>query len=199
MSGLAAGLWFAAQVALVDFAVARFRSDPAIKIEDAYKWLFHATQGGEHALHDSQGPRDWLRKEWEEIGPPLPDEPLIESLRPDEAVVRLNLRPYKAMGGDENALLAAFVESAQGFRSDPDSLEFAWKLLGDWARTQERSTFGFDFADWTRLDARIRPQGMPPIHHSETYSRMRSPAYRVLNGAVARRLVKDLEQRTHRQ
>jgi len=188
-------MWFAAQVALVDFAIARFRSDPEIRIEDAYKWLFHATQGGEHALHDPQGPRDWLRSEWDALGPPLPDEPLIESLRPDEAVVRLNLRPYKAMGGDENALLSAFIESARAFRSDPDSLAFAWKLVGDWARAQGKSAFGFDFADWSRLDARVRVEGMPPIHHSEAYSRARSPAYRVLTGVLARRLVKDLERR----
>jgi len=36
--------------ALIDFALPKWKADKNVRIEDAYKWTFQATRGGEHAV-----------------------------------------------------------------------------------------------------------------------------------------------------
>src|SRR5262245_56083851 len=88
----------------IDFAFAGWQPTPKMEIEDAYKWLFHATLGGEHAVTDDEGPRQWLDREWATLGPPLAGEKEVVPLTVDGKLIRLNLRPYKARGGDKEML-----------------------------------------------------------------------------------------------
>ena len=70
----AAPLLFAAALsvhALLPFALDAFASDPETRIEDAYKWLYQATCGGEHAVPDEEAARAWLRAEFPRL-PPTP-------------------------------------------------------------------------------------------------------------------------------
>lgn len=172
----------AAASALVEFALEAF--EPETRVEDAYKWLFQATRGGEHAVADDTGPRRWLDAEWLTLGPPLPGEPLVVPLRPDGALVRLNLRPYRVRGGSKDALLAAFVASARGFRSDPASFLAAWEEL---RRRLARSPRGhLTLEAWERLDAEARRAGYPAVHHHEAYAASLRPSYRVLTADAAK-------------
>ena len=50
-------------IELLDHAFEQWRSTPEMRVEDAYKWLFHATLGGEHAVQDVGGPRNWMDRE----------------------------------------------------------------------------------------------------------------------------------------
>ena len=173
------------------FGETAFRSDPEVRIQDAYKWLFHATRGGEHALRDEAAARAWLEREWAALDPPEAHEPLVVALRPDGALVRLNLRPFKAQGGRPESLLAAFVRSARAFRAEGTAFEAAWRELG---RLLDARPLGhLDGATWRALDAEARAKGYPAWHHSAPYEAARRPAYRVLTSEEALRLTAGLE------
>jgi hypothetical protein len=168
------------------FAEEALRADPEVRIEDAYKWLFHASRGGEHAIRDAEAARAWLEREWASLGAPEPEEPLVVALRPDGALVRLNLRPYRARGGRPSDILDAFVRSASAFRGDGGGFEAAWGELG---RRLEARPFGhLDARAFRALDAEARAKGFPAWHHSPSYQDSKRPAYRVLTGEEARRL-----------
>ncbi len=177
--------------ALARMAVEAVASDPSARVEDLYKWLFQAARGGEHAVPSEEGARRWLDGEWASLGAPRPGEPLVVPLRPDGAVVRLNLRPWKAAGGGKDALLAAFLSSARAFRADDRLFRMAWEEAGSLLASRRHGAL--TDAAWLRLDAEARRAGYRAGHHSESYGAARHPAYRVLTGQEARRLVATLD------
>ena len=104
-----------AQDELTAYFLAHGAQDPAVAAEDAYKYLYHAARGGEHALADETAAGLWLAREWATLGPPQPREELWEPLTADGRIGRLHLRPYKAQGGNKEALLEAFLAGARDF------------------------------------------------------------------------------------
>ena len=172
------------------YFLAQARTEPDLRIEDAYKWLVHATRGGEHAIASEFAARKWLDGEWATLGPPQPDEPLWVPLVADGRIGRLNLRPYRAQGGATEPLLAAFLASAKSYDASPARFLKAWKGLG---RALQRNPQGhLTHAEWKRIDRTVRPRGYPALHHSPEYEQARSPAYRVLTATEARHLIEDL-------
>ncbi|MBI5707047.1 MAG: hypothetical protein HZC36_08670 [Armatimonadetes bacterium] len=167
---------------LLDFAIRSWAATPKMEIEDAYKWLFHATQGGEHAVLDEEGPRQWLDSEWRGLAAPSPGEPEAVALDPNGGLLRVNLRPYRTGGGDREMLLAVFVESARRFRADRRSFRSVWDLLG--VTLKRRSLLRLSHWDWKQLDLRCVRLGYPAIGHSAAYIRTYRPAYRVVLGSM---------------
>lgn len=166
------------QTPLFDHALNQWKLTPEMRIEDAYKWLYHATLGGEHAVTSEDGPRRWLDREWDGLGAPTKDEPEVVPLTPDGKVVRINLRPYKARGGDKEMLLWAFVFSAQRFKSDKSVFIKEWDALG--GRLKSKPWNRLTLSEWSRLDQETRAQGFPAIDHSAAYEKEYRPAYRVV-------------------
>ncbi len=173
-----------------DFFLAQAPADSELRIADAYKWLFHAARGGEHAIENETAVRLWLEKEWAGLASPAPEEPLWTPLTADGRIGRLNLRPYQARGGDLAALHAAFLAGAQAFAADPARFRRAWRALG---RQLKQNPVGhLTFAEWQRLDRAMKAKGYPAGHHSPEYEQARHPAYRVLPAAEARPLLDSL-------
>jgi hypothetical protein len=162
---------------ILDFCIAAWAREDAFHIEDAYKWLYHATLGGEHAIADEQHVRRWMDREWSALGPPRPNEPMTVSLRPDGRLLRLNLRPFKAAGGSKEDALAGFIESARSFHADRQEFLVEWRELG--ARLEGGPIGGLTLEEWKRLDSAARPD-YPAIHHSQGHEIACEPAYRVL-------------------
>ena len=168
------------------FFLAQARAEPEVRVADAYKWLVHATRGGEHAVASAFAARQWLDQEWATLGPPQPDEPLWVPLADDGRIGRLNLRPYRAQGGAPEPLLAAFLASAESFDASPARFRATWNALG---RALKQNPQGYlTYSDWRRLDREMRAQGYPALHHSPEYEQARHPAYRVLTAMEARKL-----------
>jgi hypothetical protein len=166
-----------------------WRSDPAVEIQDAYKWIYQATQGGEHAVPSPEQAAAWLQKEWAALDSDPSDEPLVEPLG-DSGIVRLNLRPYRAAGGAPEALVAAFLRSAAAFKPDREEFERTWIQLGE--RLRQGAIGRLTRAAWERVDAEARPSGYPAVHHSAGFNASRRPAYRVLTETEARRMLVSL-------
>jgi hypothetical protein len=175
---------------LVATALDALATRPEARIEDAYKFLFQATRGGEHAAPDEASARTYLAREWASLpeGGPSSDEPAIEWLRHDGALVRLHLRPAKAHGVSEEAVLAAFLASARAVRKDASGFTYAWQALGE--RLRQRPQGHLTRAAWEQLDAAMRPKNYPAVHHSEAYRTAYAPAYRVMRRSDAEAVLK---------
>lgn len=173
---------------LVEFAAGRWQNDPDARIEDAYKWLYQATRGGEHAVPDKHSARQWLQREWQSLGEPLPNEKIWEPLRPDGKIGRLNLRPFRAKGGKQEDLLAAFLESAKSFKGTHSEFQTAWADLG--TQLKKQSIGKITWNEWKRLDGEMRAKNYPAVHHSREYNEARSPAYRVLTNSASEKLLR---------
>lgn len=170
-----------------DFFLAQARAEPELRIEDAYKWLFQAARGGEHAIADEAAAQKWLAGEWATLGPPQPNEPLWIPLVADGRIGRLNLRPYRAQSGDLAALHAAFLASVESYEASPVRFRAAWNAIG---RSLRKRPLGhLTHAEWRRFDGEMRVRGYPACHHSPEYVRARTPAYRVLTTVEARPLI----------
>jgi hypothetical protein len=169
--------------ALLPYCLIQWKNEPEMRIEDSYKWIYHATHGGDHAVGDSEeGPRRWMEREWSTLGRPQSGEPEVVKLDPEGRLLRINLRPYKARGGDKEMLLALFVASAKRFRPDPATFRREWTSLGE--RLRERPRGHLSYTEWKRLDGATRRFGYPAIHHSAEFERVARPAYRVILGEL---------------
>ena len=160
-------------------------------MEDAYKWLFQATRGAEHALGDRAMVQAWLDEEWAGLKKPFRGEPLFVSLRPDGSLVRLNLRPFRAMGGTKTQVMTLFLHAgAHRWGSEAD-FEGAWEGLARRLFREKSERLGsLSFEDWTNLDRKTRPKEFPAIDHSSSYEKARMPAYRLALGTELAALLK---------
>ncbi|MEO7658638.1 MAG: hypothetical protein ABIV48_03395 [Pyrinomonadaceae bacterium] len=175
--------------ALMDFAIPKWKADKNIAIEDAYKWTFQATRGGEHAAPSADAARKWLAGEWETLGPAKPDEPVWEPLCPDGEIGRLNLRPFRLNGGKSDALLNAFLASSREYRSEGANFAVAWHELPK--RLKKKPIGSLEYKAWAKLDGEMKAKNYPAVHHSETYGKANAPAYRILTLAEMKKLLAD--------
>ncbi|MEQ1643959.1 MAG: hypothetical protein ABL959_10985 [Pyrinomonadaceae bacterium] len=180
-------LLFCTPAALLDYVIPRWKADPNTRIEDAYKWTYQATRGGEHAAPSRDAAGKWLDDEWGSMG----DEPQNENewiaLCPGGEIGRLNLRPFKARGGKTDDILDAFLNSSRTYRPEPKAFTDAWGELG--ARLKKQGFGSVTHKDWQRLDGEMKKKDYPAIHHSEQYKKTYKPAYRIITLNEAQRII----------
>jgi len=157
--------------------LARF---PAMEPQDVYKLIYQATLGSRHAGLDSAMAAQWLERELREMGPG-PAEAAIDTISADGRMVRVNLRPYLASGGDRDAVLAAFVRTAREFRGSNADLR---RQLGYVERMARDGEIRLSPVELRRYFARMRSAGYPAVEHSAAYVAAYRPAYRVVLGAL---------------
>lgn len=160
---------------LLRFSLEQWHRTPEMEIADAYKWLFHAALGGEHAIRSEDGPRRWMVAEWPTLTEPQPGEQEIEWLNPAQTLARVHMRPYRARGGDPETLLRSFVDSARSFHGDPNAFIEVWRELG--TRISESA---FQTKDWHAFDEAAKAANYPAVHHSSRYEQVYRPHYRVV-------------------
>lgn len=176
---------------LFEFSLNAWKSEKAMRVQDAYKWLYHATLGGEHAVTSDEGPRRWMDAEWPTLSQPYKGESLVVRLRPDGQLIRVNLRPFRSAGGAPEALLQAFVASAKQFHADKTDFIREWTALGEFLKAKGKWQ-NLAFSDWMKLDVEAKKQGYPAIDHSPEYLRDAHPAYRVLLASEWRKIHQSL-------
>jgi hypothetical protein len=154
---------------------------PQMQVTDLYKLLHQAAMGSGHAVRDEQVARDCLEQELIQMGAG-PDDPQMDPLTPDGQILRIHLRPYLRTGRDPEALLRAFIQTANEWHPSLDKLKAyaaaAWQLAqaGSGLLSPEEGQIFF---------TSMEEQGFPAVHHSEIYRYLYRPAYRV----VARRFL----------
>jgi hypothetical protein len=172
--------------ALIDFAAPLWKNEPAMQMEEAYKWTYQATRGGEHAAPDREMAKRWMDEEWKGLSGPIRDEPVWEPLCGNGSIGRLNLRPFKQKGGIANDLVDAFVSGAKEFKGTEADFLAAWNELG---KRLEKNEFGeLTYKNWKNLDTAMKAKNYPAVHHSEAYKKAMAPAYRILPAAEMKNL-----------
>jgi hypothetical protein len=169
---------------LVRVHVARY---PASGLLDVYKLLHQATFGPGHLIPNKRAAREWLEQESTLLTPAF-SEPLVESIHPENEIVRLHLRPYLARRGKLKLLVEAFVHTADVVEGDPQVMAARWRLFE--MLCQPGGLFADRFAlREARLLGMIRAKELwPAVHHSPDYQSAYQPAYRVLSRPEAESL-----------
>lgn len=189
MNPLASILFFACSVtAVLDHGVPIWKKTPHFRIEDAYKWTYQATRGGEHAVPDRESAANWLENEWRTMGVEPKGEREWVPLCPGGEIGRLNLRPFETNGGTANDLLDAFLNSAREYRGESQAFLDAWTTLGK--RLKKKGFGNVTYIEWERLDAEMKKRGYPAIHHSKEYNDAMRPSYRIITAAQAAKILK---------
>lgn len=150
---------------------------PATEPRDIYKLLYQGVLGPEHLIDSQDEFAARLREELDSIQPD-DNEALWEPLRPDGLLGRLNLRPFKARGGDPNRLLEACLRTAFMRWGTPEDLKRAWDTFAILARQGTWPAIPLGRVDV--LTRYLILHGYPPMHHSTMYKRSYAPAYRVV-------------------
>ena len=152
--------------------------------QDIYKMLFQAHFGVEHILTDSAGVSTYLDTELASLGPPRPDEPLLERISQQGDIVRVNLRPFKALNLSGPVLVECMFASAAACARD------TLMLYRDWNEFSSMVRFGilrFPVEDLARVDS-LLVNGPVPVHHSQQYAAREHPAYRVVRKDLFERM-----------
>jgi hypothetical protein len=149
---------------------------PAMQLADVYKLIHQAALGSEHAVRDAESARHWLERELAAMGEASP-EPLFDLLSAETGIARVHLRPYLATGWPPEALLTAFLGTAQ----QPGSKEL---LVSGWATACKLACQGqlaFTTKEMDEFFIPLQAQNFPAIHHSAIYAGLYHPAYRVVH------------------
>lgn len=149
---------------------------PLWQPQDMYKLAFQAALGSEHAAPDPAAARRWLEAEIAGLGEG-PQDPPLEQISPDGRLVRVNLRPYLASGGDREAMLAAFLHTADEWRGERALLH---RYIGWAVELAEAGGLSFPAAEARGFLQRMAEAGLPAAHHSAGYREAYQPAYRVV-------------------
>ena len=148
---------------------------PGFSALDAYKLIYQRHRGTGHLILDIDSSRKHLLDELEHI---TPDNSvmLIEPLREDFEVVRVNLVPFKARGLDPEMLLGSFIESSEPSEGALDSFTDEWMNL-IWMVKNGLVNLNLD--DMEKVNQIVLDNDYPPMHHSEKYTKMNNPSYRI--------------------
>lgn len=155
-----------------------------MEAEDWYKLVHQSVFGAGHAIHNVEATHDWLIREWDDLDM-VSSEPLLEILGPDSMFARVNLRPYKSAGGKFDQLFRAFLQTANQGAEPGHGFERYWQSLREAAK---KRTIGVSVDALDSLYSIMSAGGLPAIHHSERYSGLYGPAYRVVSCELLREM-----------
>ena len=154
-----------------------------MEVVDVYKMLFQSVYGVQHILQDVARRR--LEEELSELETSkLSDEPLIESITVDDAIVRINLGPFKANKLPLEKLFSALAASIKEIRGTQKAFLRLWNRFRNLV---EAGKLSFDTSDLQDFNDRVEKENYPPYHHSAKYKRVYKPAYRVVKREVFKR------------
>ncbi len=167
----------------------QYHTYPEMQLQDWYKLFHQAAMGNRHLGVADSLIFNYMIEELNSIEADE-NESLLEYISPDSSVVRLNLRPYKALGGAPEPLFAVMKGTWEHMMEDPDQLAHWGEALADYA-TQASPGFTTDeISDFFNTQ---QAAGFPAMHHSDVYMAVYAPAYRVLERDLALTLLADYD------
>lgn len=150
---------------------------PAMEPHDVYKLLYQGVLGPKHLVASPGEFTARMRAEYE-VESPDDAEPLWETVRPDGALGRLNLRSFNARRGDLESLVAACLQTAERAWGTPEELRAAWATFVALCRAGQWRVF--PLPEVLAFSAWLEGHGYPIVHHSAQYREAYKPAYRLV-------------------
>lgn len=156
---------------------AKLSQRPKMELRDVYKLLYQGVLGSEHMISSSQAFTKRLVEEYNVVEPGMSD-PLWEDVRPDGKIVRVNLRPFKALSGDLEKLSAACLDTGRRKWGTVQDLRLTWQRVLTGCHSNELG--GWSSNDVHEIEQLVDVKGFPPLHHSLSYRQAYHPAYRLV-------------------
>lgn len=161
-------------LALIEEHLRRY---PTMRARDVYKLLYQGILGPEHLIPSAETFSTRLVDELASLQPD-PNQPLLESIRPDGALNRIHLRPWLSTGRNISWLVEACLETGKLSWGTSQELSQLWHEFTERAKSgQFPAISGTQVRDLSDL---LEEQNFPPVHHSTTYTSMYKPAYRLI-------------------
>ncbi len=151
---------------------------PELEIQDLYKLAYQAAMGNEHIMADTIRALKYLREELSSVEA-SGTEPLIELLRSDSAMARVNLRSFKAQKYDAQKLFSAMLKTAIEFKPSLDMLKI---FLRDIEKLAEDKKLPFKKSVVSNYFKEMEKNNYPPMHHSKKVQEKYKPSYRIISG-----------------
>ena len=151
---------------------------PLMQPRDVYKLLYQGVMGSEHMIHSQQEFTSYLHVEFEQLQPD-PTQHLLEPIRPDGSLLRLNLRRYKSRQFDLDLLAQFLMKTAQLITGTQAELRATWDIFVHLCHDSQLSVFDINAVD--QFSRKLNQLDYPAMHHSETYAREYQPSYRLLS------------------
>ena len=150
---------------------------PRLGAQDVYKLFFEAAFGVGHVLADSSAAVSELLDELASVDSTSSGELLLEPISFYQDVVRVNLRPFKALNLNPSLLVKVMFQSAR--ETLPDTLLFT-RLWNEFSSLVRYGMLRFP-ADEVRVwNAKVEAGSIEAVHHSPEYTAADRPAYRVV-------------------
>lgn len=143
---------------------------------DLYKLIHQAALGSGHAVTNPAEAPARLEQELANLGEG-PDEPLLDPIAPSGVMLRVHLRPLVQQGLAPEALLKAFLNTANQFRGEQRVLK---TYIIQAIELADHDLIHIHLHDFTRYLKLVSSAGYPAVHHSEEFNRAYKPAYRVV-------------------
>jgi hypothetical protein len=167
-------------------------------VQDIYKCLHQGTFGVGHLIDNPHNFRGRLLNEIMKAERVVPDEPALEKVSPDGRVLRVNLRPFRALFKDNeqmgcDLLLDLCVKSAAMKTGREADFLLALEAFGKVNAAGELKAGGMLFlfpeylVDGFMREVRgfVAKTGFfPVLSHSPAYRSLNDPSYRVVHAAV---------------
>ena len=150
---------------------------PLMEVLDVYKLLYQGVMGAEHLISSPEEFTRRLQLEFEHMLPD-PEERTLEPVRPDQTLLRLNLRPYKSRQVGIDRLITPLRETARLFTGDLAQLQSKWLSFTQLCEREQLTTF--NLPEVHRFNRWLEKLEFPAVHHSEPYRREYQPAYRLI-------------------
>lgn len=162
---------------ILNLIIGHLHRYPRMEEKDVYLLLFQGTMGPKRLIYDDPMFDEHLHEEFSQTS--LNETiPLWENLRPDGEIVRLNLAPFKARGGDVGSLSTLCLWTHSSFNGNLDDLKESWdtfKRLCQYGRLRK-----FDLEKLAKLDEWLVRHNYPPAQHSDAYREAYLSAYRLI-------------------
>ncbi len=150
---------------------------PLSQVQDVYKLIYQGAMGPEHLVDNPQEFARRFEVEWASLLPAR-QERLLEAVRKDGTLYRLNLRPYKADDKPVEWLVPLFLQTCGLIQGSKEALIKTWSNFVGLA--EQGLTEDFMVHEVRRFSKWLEREDYPPVHHSQVYRREYQPAYRLI-------------------
>jgi hypothetical protein len=149
-----------------------------MQVQDAYKLLYQGILGLEHLMSTHQEFTRHLQLEFDSISPDA-SQHLLEPVRADSTLFRLNLSAYKSLHQTAVPLVPLFLSTSEMKAGTKANLKETWVNFTNLCDRGALS--GFQILLVQQFSSWLEQVDYPAVHHSEVYCSEYHPSYRLIS------------------
>lgn len=150
-----------------------------LRVQDVYKMICENSLWP--AFSDTSSVRSELHEEFLTMDTASRGETLVERISLDGEIVRVNLRPFKALNLNPDLLVEVVFRSAR--ETTPDTLMFH-RQWNEFVALVEYGLLDFPREDVASWNGQVSAGTISTVPHSEEYTTVNRSAYRVVRRSV---------------